>query len=192
MRKTKLLFVSLILLLALTPLYSVAAADAIPALTPPIPPNAIDPHCSISSEGIVCHWTAAFGTPSSGVPYGYVTCNGAPVIVTLGGEMKVNAFYSETGQLELLKRHISYSGKLSSPVTGKSVPHLGNAILTIDPLAGTTTITGLYHYTVLPGQGMIFLDAGIVAVNADGTVAFSGGPHDYYEAATQQLCAALS
>jgi hypothetical protein len=143
-------------------------------------------------QGIACHWTASFGTPSTGVPYGYVTCNGAPVIVALQGEMKVNAFYSESGQLELLKRHISFSGTLSSPVTDKSVPHLGNAVLTIDPIAGTTTITGLYHYTVLPGQGMVFVDAGIVVVNADGAVAFSGGPHDYYEAVTQQLCAALS
>ena len=68
---------------------------------------------------------------------------------------------------------------------------MGNAILTIDPLAGTTTITGLYHYTVLPGVGMVFLDAGIVVVHADDTIDFSGGPHDYYFGTTQQLCAAL-
>ena len=191
-RSTRFMMVVLAFILAVAPLSAVFAAQMIPTLTPPIPPNAQNVHCSTSDNGTVCHWTASFGTPSTGVPYGYVACNGASVIVNLQGEMRVNAFYNEMGQLELLKRHISYSGTLSSPVTGISVPHEGNATLTIDFLDNTTTITGLYHATVLPGQGVVFLDAGIVVVEADGTVSFVGGPHDYYLEETDQLCAALS
>ena len=169
-----------------------AVLSSVAALTPPIPPNAQDVHCSTSDTGTVCNWTASFGTPSTGVPYGYVTCNDSPVIVTLLGQMRVTAFYDENGQLDLMKRHISFSGTLSSPPTGKSVPHEGHATLTIDPQTNTTTITGLYHYTVLPGVGMVFLDAGIVVVAADGSISFVAGPHDYYLRATEQLCAALS
>ena len=192
MKTIKLLLICSVMLLAVTPLYSVAAADVIPALTPPIPPNAVDPHCSTSSEGIVCHWTASFGTPSTGVPYGYTACNGSIVIVILQGEMRVNAFYDESGQLELLKRHISYSGTLNSPVTGKSVPHEGHATLTIDYQAHTTTITGLYHATVLPREGMVYSSTGIIVVDDDGTIEFVGGPHDYHLHETDRLCAALS
>ncbi len=91
-----------------------------------------------------------------------------------------------------MQRHIAYSGTLSSPVTGESVPHEGHAVLRIDPQAGSATITGLYHFTVLPGEGMVCLDAGIVEVAADGTPTFVGGPHDFYLQNVQELCTALS
>ena len=186
----KFLLICFVMLLAA--MSNSSAAAAVVTLTPPIPPNAQDVHCSTNDNGTVCHWTAPFGTPSTGVPYGYVTCNGLPVIVTLQGEMRVNAFYDATGQLDLLKRHISYSGTLSSPVTGKSVPHEGQATLTIDPQANTTTFTGLYHATVLPGEGMVFRSTGIIVVADNGSISFVGGPHDYYLQETEQLCAALS
>jgi hypothetical protein len=112
--------------------------------------------------------------------------------VNLLGEMRVTAFYNESGHLELLKRHISYSGTLSSPVSGKSVPHEGHATLTIDPQAQTTTFTGLYHATVLPGEGMVYRSTGIIVVDDAGTIEFVGGPHDYHLQETEQLCAALS
>jgi hypothetical protein len=186
----KFLLICLAMLLVAMPVSSVAAESVV--LTPPIPPNAQDVHCSTSSTGTVCHWTALFGTPSTGVPYGYVACNGASVIVNLQGEMRVNAFYDESGQLELLKRHISYSGTLSSPVTGTSVPHEGHATLTFDYQTNTTTITGLYHATVLPEGGKIFSSAGIIVLAGDGSITFVAGPHDYHLGETEQLCTALS
>jgi hypothetical protein len=50
MKTIKSLYVGLALLLALISLHSVAAADGLPTLTPQIPPNAVDPHCSTSSK----------------------------------------------------------------------------------------------------------------------------------------------
>ena len=192
MKTIKFLLIGLVFLLAVAPLATVRAANELPILTPPIPPNATDIHCSIGGKGTVCHWTASFGTPSTGVPYGYVVCNGSPVIVTLQGEMRVNAFYDESGQLELLKRHIAFSGALSSQVTEKSVPHKGKATLTIDYQTNTTTITGLYHATVVPGEGKIFSSAGVIVLASDGSIIFVAGPHDYHLQETEQLCSALS
>jgi|GEM_PF-2401430 len=190
-RSIRFLLISLIIMLVVAPFSSVAAEEVVPNLVPPIPPNALKVHCGTSDNGTVCHWTAPFGTPSSGVPYGTVTCDGSPVIVNLQGEMKVNAFYNESGQGTLLKRHISFSGTLSSPVTGKAVPHEGHATITIDFLTNTMTTTGLLHHTVLPGEGVVFLDAGIIAIT-DGAISFVGGPHEFYLQETQGLCAALS
>ena len=187
----KFLLICLLMLLVIMPVSSVAADGSVPDLTPPIPPNAQDVHCNTGGKGTVCHWTAPFGTPSAGIPYGSVTCNGSSVIVTLQGEMRVTTFYDESGQGTLLKRHISFSGTLSSPVTGKSVPHEGHATITLDFLTNTTTTTGLLHHTVLPGQGVVFLDAGIIAIT-DGAISFVGGPHEFYLQETQGLCAPLS
>ena len=61
--------------------------------------------------------------------------------------MRVNAFYDANGQLDLLTWHISYSGTLSSPLSGKSVPHIGHATLTINPQRGVALYDSVGLYT---------------------------------------------
>jgi hypothetical protein len=193
LRSTRPFVASLMLIVALAASAPAIAAapPAPPSLTPPIPPNAMDVHCRTGGHGTICHWTDTFRTPPGGGRYGQVKCHGAPVIVNLEGERRFMTVYDEAGQAVLSRRHLSFNGTLSSPVTSQSVPHIGHATITDDFQENTSTITGLLHYTVLPGQGMIFIDAGIIVIT-EGEISFVGGPHQSFAHETDALCAALA
>jgi len=180
---------------------AIVAAVAVPSvalaatLTPAPPAGA---RCVTSDAGTRCFWTdTAFATPGA-VPYG-VTCAGAPVLVSLSGERRFMYVYDEAGSLVRRVRHVTFSGTLSSAITGASVPHVGHFTVIDDYLAGTSTITGMLSRTVVPGEGVIWRNVGriVVAMNG-GTVLAEAGDHDTWAvlagdlSASGSLCAALS
>ncbi len=61
--------------------------------------------------------------------------------------MRVSASYDANGQLVLLTGHINSSDRLSSPVSGKSAPHIGNATLTMSPHGGVSVSDAVGLYT---------------------------------------------
>ena len=58
--------------------------------------------------------------------------------------MRVSASYDANGQLVLLTGHISSSDRLSSPVSGKSAPHIGNATMNPHGCVSVSDAVGLY------------------------------------------------
>lgn len=65
---------------------------------------------------------------------------------------RTESFYSDTGSLTLMRRHMTFSGTLLNVATGIEVPYQGEATITVDVAAGTRTVTGQTRRTDLPGE----------------------------------------
>mgnify|MGYP007065677722 CR=1 FL=1 len=58
--------------------------------------------------------------------------------------------------------------------------------------AGGLTIVGLWSIITIPGEGVIYHDAGRIEIDAHGHITFSAGRHDYFDGDKDVLCAALT
>jgi hypothetical protein len=95
---------------------------------------------------------------------------------------RTESFYDDAGHLVLSRRHMTFSGTLTNVATGVSVPYQGEATITIDPVAGTRTVTGQTRRTDLPGQPPLLASGRTVfALSAPPTVLDEAGltPESY-------------
>jgi hypothetical protein len=194
------LFVSLLGLATL----SVRSASAAPippppSLTPPIPSNATGAHCDQTSIGITCNYTIhfSFGGPA------FVNCGKFLIADSGSGVREVTRYYDLSGALLEEVRHIDYtSTEFNASQPANTATRVGHFALTLDYQAGMpalVTYTGLTTQIVVPGQGVVGLDAGRVAINpVTNTLVSASGRHDFIfpqapgvAPNTQQLCGAL-
>ena len=95
---------------------------------------------------------------------------------------RTESFYNDAGVLTLIRRHMTFTGILVNAVTGISVPYQGEATVTIDPAAGTRTVTGQTRRTDLPGSPTLLASGRTVyALSAPPTVLDESGltPESY-------------
>jgi hypothetical protein len=123
----------------------------------------------------------------------YVTCSGFNVIGNFSVERDDMTFFDSSGTPIKMVIHAHFVGTLTNSVTGKSLSDDGSRIITFDLTNNTITNTGLNLKVVVPGQGIIVIDAGRIVRDAAGNVTFEAGPHDFFNNALQgPLCLALS
>jgi hypothetical protein len=106
------------------------------------------------------------------MPYGgpNIPCaNGVEVLIqNLVLDRTSIVFSATTGPTKEI-RHVSFTGRLASASTGKSLPYRGHFTRTEDFVTGIVTTAGLTRQTTVPGTGTIALAAGreVVAPSAD-------------------------
>jgi hypothetical protein len=69
-------------------------------------------------------------------------------------------FYDDSGALVLRRRHNQFTGTLINSVTGYTLPYEGEVNFVFDFQAGTRTITGGTKRIIVPGQGVLAIEAG--------------------------------
>ncbi len=122
----------------------------------------------------------------------FATCAGFRVIGDFDVVRQDTIYYDEQGTPVRERIHARYTGTLTNAVTGQAVSDNGSRLIFLDRQEGTTAWAGIVLKVVVPGQGLVSLDAGRVVFNADGSIAFEAGPH--HDLANDQfaaLCAAL-
>jgi hypothetical protein len=123
----------------------------------------------------------------------FVTCSGFNVIGDFTVEREDMTFFNSSGTPIEMVIHAHFVGTLTNSITGKSLSDDGSRIITFDLLNNTVTNTGLNLKVVVPGQGIIVIDAGRIVRDAAGNITFEAGPHDFVNNALQgPLCAALA
>ncbi len=116
-------------------------------------------------------------------------CTGFEARVTYTGTRRFIRFYDETGTLQMERRHVRFTGTVFNSDTGTSVPYQGRFTRTFDAVARTVTFTGLRLQVVLPGQGVVALDAGTEVLSfPDLETLVERGPHSFHE----RICAVLA
>jgi len=123
----------------------------------------------------------------------FVTCSGFNVIGDFSVERDDVTFFDSSGTPIKMVIHAHFVGTLTNSVTGKLLSDDGNRIITFDLPNNTVTNTGLNLKVVVPGQGILVIDAGRIVIDAAGNITFEAGPHDFDNNALQcPLCTALS
>lgn len=187
-----------LLMVTAAALLALARVATAAAFTPPIPPDAIDVHCSSSPQGTTCHFTRIRG--GTNLPnWNDVVCDGFTISYTFTATAHFRDVYDQAGNLVMEVVQIGFTGTLMNATDpSKTVPYAGHWTRTTDVLAGTETITGIHQHVVLPGQGLVSANIGRIVFTLDPAAltpefvagqwdAFPGVPMD-----TEALCHALA
>jgi hypothetical protein len=200
---SRLLLVTLTLLISSTPRTLFAQHSVDPAtLNPPIPPE-FNPVCKSVGAGTICT-----------VQFTQVSAGGSGVICpTAGGTYEVlqtqtrsvegHRYYDQNGDLTRRLFHEVDTGTFSNPIAHVSVSFslrgttLHDLSVPGDINSGTLVMTGS-NRVFLPRGGVVVFEAGRIISSGDGTFLSESGPHpfvDYFElgdtAGLQPLCDAL-
>lgn len=187
-------------LLSALPLLMAGVVQAAPNLSPPLPPDATNVHCSYTGRGALCSFDRVLSdlAPS---PFGF-SCNAFDIMLSNDVDLQhVKRIYNQSGLLTQAHRQNSETGLLSNSVTGKALPltgHFHEDFIFANPgdvSAGTQIVTGELASVVAPGLGSVFLDVGITISRFDpngGATLFQAGRHDLTTGNVSQLCAALA
>ena len=103
---------------------------------------------------------------------------------------RTTTFYDEAGIPIRIVTHVHFTGMLSNPLTGKSLPDSGRFTVTTDLVTGTRTFDGKLRVDTAPGEGVVFQEVGRVVFYPDGTI-FEAGPHDDLDGNLGALCTYL-
>src|SRR5436190_17834399 len=165
-------------------------------LNPPPPPGAT---CKTTGSGTTCRGTAdtTFFFPSE------FTCGSGTTSFDVNERgtthRKFTLVYNQAGDLtKAVTDIISLVGTFSNAVTGTSVPESAHFVITHtlltpgDLSTDQATVTGLFAKVVLPGGGIILLDAGIVINDPNGDIIHEGGKHQFTHSKLTELWAALT
>jgi hypothetical protein len=108
-----------------------------------------------------------------------------------GERARVTTFFDNEGNPTRMRLRWVIHGTLTHSATGQILRDQSSLNVTSDLNSGSTTVTGIAFHYVIPGTGLIFLDAGRVVVAPDGSIAFQAGPKDALPG-FGQLCEALA
>jgi hypothetical protein len=122
----------------------------------------------------------------------FLSCPGFDVVADFDLTRVSTTFYDSNGNPIRVARHLGYTGTLTNPLTGKSLPDEGNVLITIDLVAGTTTFDGKGRVDTVPGLGVVFHVSGRMMFDAQGDLVFEAGPHDDLDSNLGGLCGYLA
>src|SRR5919198_4529807 len=69
---------------------------------------------------------------------------------------RTTTFYDEAGAAIRIVTHVHFTGLLSNPLTGKSLPDSGRFTVTTDLVTGTRTSDGKLRVDTATGEGVVF------------------------------------
>lgn len=164
----------------------VAVAHVAPAAAATITPAPADARCTTGGNRTICHWANGFTVSD---PEVYTSCDGFDALVTFTVERRYTTFYDAEGNGLREIRHVYFTGTVSNSTdASKAVPYVGRFTRTVDVEANTVTITGLFRQTLIPGEGVLLLDAGRTVLDADDfSIITQSGPSEF----DQKICSAL-
>ena len=108
------------------------------------------------------------------------------------GTAKLTTYFNRQGDPIRLLFQGRYNGTLSNSVTGASIadaPSVANIF--VDLVAGTQTNIGAFFTVTVPGEGVVFFEAGRIVFAGAGEPVFIAGPHLPPDESTAILCSAL-
>lgn len=163
----------------------------------PKPPSLVT--CNATGGGTICRatLTTTFSFPKE------FTCGAGADRFYLNEagttEREVVYTYDSTGNLtKRVTRVTSLTGAFTNASTGASVSESGHFTITHEYLTpgdlatDQTTFDGAFAVALVPGTGIVLLDAGHIVFAPNGDVLKEGGEHDYQDSDLARLCAALS
>jgi hypothetical protein len=121
----------------------------------------------------------------------FLTCPGFAVHAEIDGSRRISTFYDAAGAPIRIVLHVTATGTLSNPLTGKSLPDVGHFTRTVDLVAGTTTFSGSLRVDTAPGVGVVYQVVGRVTFGPDGSIQLEAGPHDDLDVNLGAICAYL-
>ncbi len=111
---------------------------------------------------------------------------------TVRGEFDVSrtvmTFYDSDGAIVRQVTHVHFTGTLTNPATGKSIPDEGNQVVIVDRTDGTTATIGRVRVVTVPGEGEILAQVGRVVRDAAGNVIFIAGQQDFQTGNFDEFC----
>lgn len=118
---------------------------------------------------------------------GWADCVGFQIDATFMAQRRNETFYDSNGQPVLQRRHVQFTGTLyNAAAPSKSVTYTGDFTRTFNFATGQLSLNGLDSHVVVPGGGVIELNAGDTVVSATDVVVH--GP----DGDVTELCSALS
>ena len=110
-----------------------------------------------------------------------------------GEKARVTTFFDQNGDATRMRVRFVYFGTLTHSGTGMVLRDQSTLNITTDVSTNTTKIVGVgFHYSI-PGEGLIFVEAGKLVFGPDGSILFQAGQHDEQAAPNfGLLCEALS
>ena len=121
----------------------------------------------------------------------FLTCPGFAVDLEIDVSRRITTFVDSSGNPIRIVAHVTGSGSMSNPLTGKSLPDNNHFTVTTDLVTGTRTFTGDVRVDTAPGAGLVFRAVGRLAFGPDGSVLFESAPHDDLDGNLGPLCAYL-
>jgi hypothetical protein len=108
-----------------------------------------------------------------------IDCGGFNLTYEMSGERaRVTTYFDSAGTPIRMRVRWTIHGTLTHSLTGAVLRDQSALNITTDLNTGEQTVVGVgFHYTI-PGEGVIFLDAGRVIFGSDGSIQFSAGPKD--------------
>jgi hypothetical protein len=108
-----------------------------------------------------------------------------------GGEVAALFFFGGDGAIERVSTQTTLTDEYINSVTGKTLTGRGRFHFEIEYADPYETWVGIQYQVVVPGAGVVLLDAGRLVTDAVGEVLAITGRHDVYEADFGRLCEAL-
>ena len=108
-----------------------------------------------------------------------------------GEKARVTTFFDQNGNATRMRIRFVYFGTLTHSGTGLVLRDQSTVNITTDVSTNTTKNVGVgFHYSI-PGEGLIFVEAGQIIIGPDGSILFQPGQHDAIDG-FGLLCEALS
>ena len=104
---------------------------------------------------------------------------------------RITTYFDQSGNPTLMKVRFVIHGTLTHSLTGLTLRDQATLNITTDLSTNTEKNVGVgFHYSI-PGEGLIWLQAGQIIVGPDGSILFQAGQADAIEG-FGSLCEALS
>ena len=120
------------------------------------------------------------------------SCGDFNIIADGAGSTRIWTYFDREGNPIRVMIHGLYNGTLTNSVTGFSMidaPSVSH--ITLDLIKGTQTNVGAFFTVTIPGQGVVFFDAGRLVFDGNGPPVFIAGQHHPPDESISILCDAL-
>jgi len=104
---------------------------------------------------------------------------------------RITTYFDQSGAATRMRIRWVIHGSLTHSLSGLTLRDQSTLNITTDLSTGTQRVVGVGFHYAIPGEGLIWLDAGQLIVGPDGSILFQPGQHDAI-AGFDSLCQALS
>jgi hypothetical protein len=134
------------------------------------------------------------GTGGVQAPIGYCADPGFEVWEDVSWEVKIKVFFDKNGDPVRIQRHWSVEGIVYNFDDPTLFLPYKNSVYNekYDFETEETKISGLWALVTVPGYGNVFIDVGLIIVDADFNVIFEAGKHQWWNANVEGLCQFLA
>jgi len=106
-------------------------------------------------------------------------------------DVRVKDYKDKDGIWIRSKQHVTVEGKVYNYDDPTKYLPYKNSVYSIFDDPDTTRIAGLWALVTVPGEGVIFIDVGLIIFDVDG-VAFEAGKHQWWNENVDALCGHLA